>query len=134
MQVFLFSLLIVSVIFSLLLSLCLSFFVSSVFKNSLSSLCSFSPFFHCVFLSFFLCFFSSHAAFMDAFYRRIWLATVVGWSVTWWLACLQRWLVGGPCCGSREAKAGWRACCGSFGKAKFRFGPSIYDCSNCTLN
>ena len=43
--VFLFSLLLLFAVFSLLSSLCLSFFVSSVYKTSLSSLRFFSPFF-----------------------------------------------------------------------------------------
>ena len=50
----------------------------------------------------------------------------------WWdvggVLAGRRWVVG------RRACEGQRGAMAALGEAEFRFGPSIYDCSNCTLN
>ena len=86
---------------------------------------SFSSVFFCVFL---LC---------PAFWPS---CKVVGWSVTWWPAgglSAAWWLVGtglsgGVVAGRQRHHA--RIAVAALEEAQFQFGPSIYDCSNCTLN
>ena len=78
----------------------------------------------------------AQAVVRGGFYRHAWPDTAAGWSLTWWPAggLSAAWWLAGRLLASLRVKVAKAAGLLQLWGAKFRFGPSIYDCSNCAPN